>query len=89
MARAVVRYAFIALLALLSTQGVVPSVRVLVGFEVVCSAEAEQQTPRKSYPIRTAAPTRQSAPYYVSRNRPEPDTTALFQRPPPIRSLFA
>ena len=47
MARAVAQYVFAALLALLSTQAAVPSVRVVSAIEIVCCAEAEQQAPAK------------------------------------------
>jgi hypothetical protein len=87
MARAVMKYAFAALLALLSTQAVALSVRVATAIEVVYSNEAEQQAPREARRVLVNAPIRQATPAYVSRTRPEPYTPALFQRPPPLSSL--
>ena len=87
MARAVAKYAFAALLALLSTQAVVQSVRIVTAIEIVCSTEAEQQTPREARRIRADIQAGQPAPTYVSRTRPEPDAAVLFQRPPPTSSL--
>ncbi len=84
MARAVMKYAFAALLALLSTQAVMPSARAVAAIEMACGSETEKQTPREARRIRADAPGRQDAPVYVSRTRPEPDTAALFQRPPPL-----
>ena len=89
MARAVTKYAFAALLALLSTQAVVQSVRIVTAIEIVCSTEAEQQTPREARRIRADIQAGQPAPTYVSRTRPEPDAAVLFQRPPPTLSLFS
>jgi hypothetical protein len=89
MARAVVKYAFAALLALLSTQAGVPSFNVVLSFEIVCTAEAEQQAPREVRRVRPARPAPQATSEYASRTRPEPETPVLFQRPPPTRSLFA
>lgn len=89
MARAVAKYAFAALLALLSTQAVVPSVRVVTAIEIDCSTEAEQQTPREARRIRSDIQAGQPAPTYVSRAKPEPDAAVLFQRPPPTSSLLS
>jgi hypothetical protein len=90
MARAVAQYAFAALLALLSTQALVPSLRAAPGIEIVCSSEAEQRVPREVRRIRAACvQVRPPAPPYVSRTRPEPDAVVLFQRPPPTPSLFS
>jgi hypothetical protein len=89
MARAVMKYAFAALLALLSTQALLPSFRVAAAIEIVCSKEAEKRTPRETRSIQADAKVRQDAPAYVSRTRPAPDTAALFQRPPPLSSLFS
>jgi hypothetical protein len=89
MARAVGKYAFAALLALLSTQAVVPSVRVVPATEIVGRSKAEQQIPREARRIRADIQVRQLAPAYVSRTRPEPDAAFLFQRPPPATSLFS
>jgi hypothetical protein len=83
------KYAFAALLALLSTQAVVPSLRVAAAIEVVCCKEIEQQTPREAQRIGTEAQVPQNAPAYASRTKPEPDTAALFQRPPPLSFLFS
>jgi hypothetical protein len=89
MARAVAKYVFAAMLALLSTQAAVPSVRVVAGIEIVWSSEAEQQTPREARRIRVDIRAAQTAPAYVSRTGPEPDAAILFQRPPPTASLFS
>jgi hypothetical protein len=89
MARAVAKYAFAALLALLSTQAAVPSIRVVTAIEVVCRTEAEQQIPREARRVRADAQAPPPAPAYVSRIRPEPDAAVLFQRPPPSTSLVS
>jgi hypothetical protein len=89
MARAVVKHVFAALLALLSTQAAVPSVRLAAAIEIVCCAEAEQQTPRKVWRPRSDVQAREPAPAYVSLAQPEPDIAVLFQRPPPTPSLFS
>jgi hypothetical protein len=89
MARAVAKYVFAALLALLATQAAVPSVRVAAAIEIVCRSEAEQQTPRKGPSIRANIQVREPALTYLARTRPEPDATVLFQRPPPAPSLFS
>jgi hypothetical protein len=85
--------AFAALLAVLSAQAVVPSVRVVAAIEIVCGANlehrTEKQTPREARLIRADSRVRRNAPAYVSRIRPEPDTAALFQRPPPSTSFFS
>ncbi len=87
------KYAFAALLALLSTQAVVPFVRVAAAIEIVCSKETrrtdERQAPREGQRIRADVRIRQNATAYMSRTRPEPDTAALFQRPPPLFSFFS
>ncbi len=88
-ARAVLQYTFAALLALLSTQAVVPSARGTAAIEIVCWAEAEQQTPRKTQRISPEVQVRQPAPAYASRTKPEPDAACLFQRPPPSLSLLS
>src|ERR1039457_5692138 len=80
MARAVAKYVFAALLALLSTQAAVPSVRLVAGIEIVWCTEAEQQTPREARLIRADIQAGQPVPTYVSRTRPEPDAAVLFQR---------
>jgi hypothetical protein len=89
MARAVTKYVFAALLALLSTQAVVPSVRVAPGIEVVCGIDLEQQTPRHAPRIQTHTQARQPVPMYLLRVRPQLDAPNLFQRPPPRPFLFA
>jgi len=89
MARAVAKYVFAALLALLSTQAAVPSVRVVAAIEIVYCTEAEQQTPRDVQRIWAYLPVRQPEAMYVSPARPEPGATVLFQRPPPTPSLFS
>ncbi|MGA3075865.1 MAG: hypothetical protein ABSG56_19530 [Bryobacteraceae bacterium] len=89
MARAAAKYVFAALLALLSTQAGVPSVRVVTAIEIVCRTEAEQQTPREAPRPRAGRQVRQPAATYLSRTRPEPDAAILFQRPPPTPFLFS
>jgi hypothetical protein len=89
MARAVVKCVFATLLALLSTQVVAPSVRVVTAIEIVCSAEVEQQTPKATRLGQADVPVRQPVPAYVSRTRPEPDNAVPFQRPPPRPSFFS
>jgi hypothetical protein len=89
MARAAAKYVLAALLALLSTQAGVPSVRVVTAIAIVCSTEAEQQTPREARRARVGIPVRQPAATYLSRIRPEPDAAILFQRPPPTPFLFS
>jgi hypothetical protein len=93
MARAVLKYAFAALLALLSTQAVVPSARAVAAIEMACSIHledrTEKQTPQDARRIRADIQVLQNARPYVSRTRPELDTAVLFQRPPPRSSLFA
>jgi hypothetical protein len=88
MPRAAARYVFAALLALLSAQAGVPSVRVVTTIEIVYRTEAEQQIPRAVRRVQARIQFRQSATY-ASRIRPEPDAAILFQRPPPISSLFS
>jgi len=89
MARAVVKHVFAALLALLSAQAAVPSVRFAAAIENVCCTEAEQQTPREARLTRADVQVPKPAPAYVSLAKPEPDTAVLFQRPPPTPSLFS
>ncbi len=93
MARTAIKYAFAALLALLSTQAVAPCMRVVAAIEMVCGANlehrAKEQTPEEARRVRMDVQVRRSAPTYVSRTRPEPDTAALFQRPPPLSFLFS
>jgi hypothetical protein len=89
MARAAAKYAFAALLALLSTQAAVPSLRVVTAIEIVCRTEAEQQTPREARHVRADLQAPPPAPPYLSRTKPEPDAAVLFQRPPPSTSLIS
>ena len=86
MARAILKYTFAALLALLSTQAVTPQTRVCAAIELVCSQQAEEHAPRKARASWVAPLVRQITRGYISRTRPEPAAAALFQRPPP--SLF-
>jgi hypothetical protein len=88
MARAVLKYAFAALLAFLSTQAVVPSPPIKAGIEFVCSTKAEQQITQEARGIRPAIRVRQTAPPYTSRTKSEPDAAVLFERPPPTFSLL-
>lgn len=88
MARAVTKYVFAALFALLSTQAVVPSVRVAPGIEIVCGTGVEQQIPNKTVRLVVRLRARPAVPCYISHTRPEPDAPILFQRPPPHLSVF-
>ncbi|MGO4884357.1 MAG: hypothetical protein ACLP59_26580 [Bryobacteraceae bacterium] len=88
MARAVAQYVFAALLALLSAQAGLPSVRVVTAIEISYCAETVQEIPREARKRRAHVRLPQTAPAYVSRIRPEPAAAALFQRPPPRPSLF-
>jgi hypothetical protein len=89
MARAVAKHVFAALLALLSAQAAVPSVRFVAAIEIVCCTEAEQQIPREARRTCADVSVSEPAPAYVSLAQSEPDTAVLFQRPPPTRSLFS
>jgi hypothetical protein len=89
MARAVLKYAFAALLAFLSTQAVVPSPSIKAGIEFVCSAKAERQVIEEGRVVRPTIRVRQTAPSYTSRAKSEPDAAVLFERPPPTFSLFS
>jgi hypothetical protein len=89
MARLALQYVFAVLLALLSTQAVVPSVRVAATIERICRSEVEQQIPLETRRIPADMPLPQPALTYVSRIRPEPYAAVLFQRPPPQTSLFS
>jgi hypothetical protein len=89
MARAVAKYVFAALLALLSTQAAEPSLRVVGAAEIVWRRQAEQQAPRESRRIRPQIPAGATAPAYTSRTKPEPAGAVLFQRPPPTPFLFS
>ena len=89
MPRAAAKYLFAALLALLSTQAGVPSVRAVTAIEIVCRTQAEQRIPREVRRTQTHTEFSQPANTYLSRTRPEPDAAILFQRPPPISSLFS
>lgn len=87
-ARAALRYVFVAVLALFSVQVVAP-VRVVTTLEFAYRCEAEQQSPRMIPRPRVEVRMRPPASGYQSRTRPEPFLAALFQRPPPIVSLFS
>lgn len=87
MARAVVQSVFTVLLALLSMQGVVPSTHFRTPSVIVFRAKAKQQTSLKIRPSCRPQRVRPLPVAYVSRTRPEPNITALSQRPPP-ESLF-
>ena len=89
MARLALQYVFAALLALLFTQAVVPSVRVATTIEIVCRSEEEQQIALETRRIPADMPLPQPVLTYVSRIRPEPYAAILFQRPPPQTSLFS
>jgi hypothetical protein len=87
------KYAFAALLALLSTQAVAPTVRVAAAIEMACGANlehrTEKQSPCEARRVGADAQVLQSTPAYVSRAIPAPDTAALFQRPPPLSLVFS
>jgi len=89
MTRAVTKCVFAALLALLSTQAVTPSIRVAAAIEIISGSRIEQEAPQKARRNRAEVQVPQPALAYVSRTRPEPDTAVLFQRPPPTTVLFS
>jgi hypothetical protein len=89
MARAALQYGFAALLALLSLQATVPSAQVVAAIEIACRSEAQQPLPSEARRVRASVPVRRSALTYASRTRPEPAAAVLFQRPPPVPSLFS
>jgi hypothetical protein len=87
MARAAVRLVFAAMLALLSMQAAVPSVRIAAAVETVW-VRAEQQAPRVVRRLRKVVRVRPSAPAYQSFVASQPDIVLSFQLPPPA-FLFA
>jgi hypothetical protein len=87
-ARAALKYVFVAVLALFSVQVVAP-VRVVTTIEFTYRNEAKQKAPRAVCTPRSEERVRLSAPGYESRTRPEPFLAALFQRPPPLSPLFS
>lgn len=89
MARAVAHYVVAALLALLSTQAAVPSVRLKPAGEIIWCSESERQTfiERVTRDGRERRVVRESP--YESRILPPPDSAALFQRPPPVSFFFS
>jgi hypothetical protein len=89
MARAVAKYVFAALLAMLSAQAAVPSRHLASPAQIVWCAETEQQAAEQIQPVRVVRRERLSAVDYTSRVSAPPDSAALFQRPPPGTSLFA
>ncbi len=89
MTRAAVQYVFAAVLALLTTQVVVPPARVVSVVEIVCSVRTKQHAPRKTRDIQVRERVLNSAPVYQSWRGTEPHTPALFQRPPPPIFLFS
>jgi hypothetical protein len=91
MARAIPKYVFAALLALLSAQAAVSYVRI-APIEIIFGNAAEQHIPAEFRRPRVYAPGReplQSAPAYISQAGPQPDFAVPFQRPPPAPSFFA
>ena len=89
MARAIVQYIFVALLAVVSAHEVVPSTRVVTPAVIVCRAGEKQPIHSE---IRTVQPDRRRQPLpplYVSRTRSGPVATDLFQRPPPASPFFS
>ena len=88
MARAVAQFTFAVLLALLSMHGIVPSPCVAAPSVIVSSVAAKRNVAgeiRPAFRVRRV----QALASYVSRNRPEPDGAALFQRPPPAFTSFS
>jgi hypothetical protein len=89
MARAMVKYIFVALLAVVSAHEVVPSTRVVTPTVIVCHAAEEQPIYSE---IRAVHPDRRRQPLpplYMSRIRSGPVATDLFQRPPPASPFFS
>ena len=89
MARAVAQYVFAALLALLTAQTAAPSRHLVSAAEIVWCAETEQQAADQVRPIRVDVNAYVRIAEYASHISPQPDAPVLFQRPPPITSLFA
>jgi hypothetical protein len=87
MARLALKCIFSVLLALLTAQAAVPSARSMQEIVIVCCIKAEQQIPREARHTRPVIHVLLTVPTYVSRTLSEPDSFALFQRPPP-KSLF-
>jgi hypothetical protein len=89
MAGAVAQYIFAALLALLSAQAAMPSANIVSAAGIVWCAESDQEKAPDEVPkvgvCRSAQPPKSS---YKSRTDPEPHSAVLFQRPPPVASLF-
>lgn len=88
MARAAAQYVFAALLALLSAQAA-PSRHLESPAKIVWCAETEQHAAEQLRPVRVAPRERLAAIEYESRVIVSPDAPVLFQRPPPVLSLFA
>jgi hypothetical protein len=84
MARALLKYTMVALLAFFSTQAVVPSPCLAASVEIVGSRKAGHQIAREEAGIMPPAPIRAPASLYVSRTRLQSEAVALFQRPPPF-----
>jgi hypothetical protein len=89
MARAVAKYVFAALLALLTAQTAVPSRHLASAAEIVWCAETEQQAAEQVRPILLHRRVRLPILTYASRISPQPDAPVLFQRPPPATALFS
>lgn len=89
MARAVAQYVVAALLALLSTHAAVPSARLISAAEIVWCGESEGQSSHECAPLKRQERRVNHQPSaYESRILPAPDSAVLFQRPPPVSSLF-
>jgi hypothetical protein len=89
MARAIVKYIFVALLAVVSVHEAAPSTRVITPAVIVCRASEKQPIYSE---IRTVQPDRRRQPLpplYVSRISSGPVATNLFQRPPPASRFFS
>ena len=87
MAQAVVKYTFAVLLALLSSQAVMPPARNTAPVEFVCLPAAAQQISQQLPRLPLAVQAQQPSLTYSSTTRPAPDLVALLQRPPPSFSL--
>ena len=77
------------MLAMLSARATVPSAPVVAAIEIVCRSEAQPPLPSEARRNEAEVPVRQSALTFASRTRPEPAAAVLFQRPPPLPSLFS
>ena len=87
MARTAVRLVFAAVLALLTTQVAMPSVRVVAAFELAWRAETHQteaEVEPENIRVRASARVQPPALTYVPFLQSEPDSILRFQLPPPV-----